>query len=69
MADHTSENFDGVVVKAAAKDSSVLPHLETWERMMKLPVVEAAWKESQGVYGKVKGESREFALIRSDQMT
>jgi perilipin-2 len=60
MADYTNEKTNGhAVVKAGEKDASVLPHLETWERMMKLPVVEAAWSQSQGVYGKVKGELRE----------
>lgn len=34
----------------------LLPHLESLERMMKLPCVEAAWQQGQGVYGKVKGE-------------
>lgn len=43
------------VVKA---DENVLPHLESWERMMKLPVVEAAWQQSQGYYDKVRGELR-----------
>lgn len=35
---------------------SLLPQLESWERMMKLPVVEKAWGCGQDVYGKVKGE-------------
>ncbi|CRK89629.1 CLUMA_CG003267, isoform A [Clunio marinus] len=39
------------IVKA---DDTVLPHLESWERMMKLPVVEAAWYQSEEVYKKVK---------------
>lgn len=34
----------------------LLPQLESWERMMKLPVVEKAWGCGQDVYGKVKGE-------------
>jgi len=37
-----------------AKD--LLPHLESLERIIKLPVVNAAWDKSQDVYGKVKGE-------------
>lgn len=37
-------------------DGSLLPHLESWERMMKLPVVEAAWTQSHNVYDKVRGE-------------
>lgn len=61
MAAKTNEKTNGAIVKADYKDVSVLPHLESWERMMKLPVVEAAWSQSQGVYGKVKGESRKFS--------
>jgi perilipin-2 len=41
-------------------DQSLLPHLETIERMMKLPVVEAAWIQSQDVYEKVKGSNAMF---------
>lgn len=46
MASNNTEN--------STPDASVLPHLESWERMMKLPVVEAAWSQSQGYYDKVK---------------
>jgi len=46
--------------QVAKCDGSVLPHLESWERMMKLPVVEAAWDQSQGVYNKVKDFSPMF---------
>lgn len=35
---------------------ALLPQLESWERMMKLPVVEKAWGKGQDVYGKVKGK-------------
>jgi len=38
----------------------LLPHLESLERMMKLPVVGAAWQQSQDVYEKVKGHNRMF---------
>ncbi|EDW51071.1 lipid storage droplets surface-binding protein 2 isoform X1 [Drosophila sechellia] len=41
-----------------AKD--LLPHLESLERIIKLPVVNAAWDKSQDVYGKVKGKNRVF---------
>lgn len=49
-------------VRKIAEDGSgpLLPHLESLERMMKLPVVEAAWCQSQGVYGKVKEFSPMF---------
>jgi hypothetical protein len=43
--------------------SPILPHLESWEKMMKLPVVEAAWHQSEEIYTKVKGEE-----IRSNFM-
>lgn len=39
---------------------NLLPHLESLERMMKLPVVEAAWQQGQDVYGKVKDYSPMF---------
>lgn len=39
---------------------SLLPQLESWERMMKLPVVEKAWGKGQDVYGKVKDHNRMF---------
>lgn len=35
-------------------NAALLPHLESFEKMMKLPVVEAAWHQGQDVYGKVK---------------
>lgn len=35
--------------------AALLPHLESFEKMLKLPVVEAAWHQSQDVYGRVKG--------------
>lgn len=40
------------------QNAALLPQLESFERMMKLPVVEAAWNQSQDVYGKVKGKSK-----------
>lgn len=41
---------------APVEDAALLPHLESIERLMKLPVVEATWHQSQDVYGKVKGK-------------
>lgn len=38
---------------------NLLPHLESLERIIKLPVVGAAWDKSQDVYGKVKGKHME----------
>jgi perilipin-2 len=44
------------IVKVTEDGSGpLLPHLESLERMMKLPMVEAAWSQGQGVYGKVRG--------------
>lgn len=36
--------------------AALLPHLESFEKMLKLPVLEAAWAQSQDVYGRVKGK-------------
>lgn len=44
----------------SAEDGTLLPHLESIERLMKLPVVEATWNRSQDVYGKVKGSNAMF---------
>lgn len=41
--------------------AALLPHLESFEKMLKLPVVEAAWHQSQDVYGRVKGK-KEFHI-------
>lgn len=38
-------------------NQSLLPHLESLERIIALPCVGAAWQQSQDVYGKVKGKS------------
>lgn len=44
-----------------SKDNlNLLPHLESLERMLQLPVVGAAWQQSQGVYEKVKSHNRMF---------
>lgn len=48
---------NGAVAEDQPKDAKdLLPHLESLERIIKLPVVNAAWDKSQDVYGKVKGE-------------
>lgn len=49
--------------------AALLPHLESFEKMLKLPVVEAAWHQGQDVYGRVKGKDgqkidRNFQLNR-----
>lgn len=43
--------------------AALLPHLESIEKMMKLPVLEAAWNSSQDVYGKVKSNLIFFRLF------
>lgn len=40
---------------ANSDSAALLPHLESFEKMMKLPVVGAAWQQGQDVYGRVKG--------------
>lgn len=40
--------------------ASGMPHLESLDRVMKLPVVEAAYNQGVGVYGKVKGANSLF---------
>lgn len=42
---------------------NIFPHLESLERMMKIPVVEAAIVQGQEVYCKVKGGSYGFYLV------
>lgn len=42
---------------ANSDSAALLPHLESFEKMLKLPVVEAAWHQGQDVYGRVKGNS------------
>lgn len=49
------ENHCNNSVMENNKDS-LLPHLESLERFIQLPVVEAAWQQGQGVYEKVKGQ-------------
>lgn len=44
------------VVSKATITEPLLPHLETIERLLSLPSVSFAWNQSQGMYGKVKGQ-------------
>ncbi|KAH8305308.1 hypothetical protein KR044_000299 [Drosophila immigrans] len=55
---HTTTVSEATEAPKDAKD--LLPHLESLERIIKLPVVNAAWDKSQDVYGKVKGKNRVF---------
>lgn len=50
----------------SAEDANLLPHLESIERLMKLPVVEATWHQGQDVYGKVKGNHHKLHYTYSD---
>lgn len=55
MANNESaEKSNGTVQKAT---DPVLPHFETIDRLLQLPMCSIAWSQSQGVYGKVKGQS------------
>lgn len=44
---------------------SLLPHLESLERMMQIPIVGKAWSQSQEVYDKVRGK---FLSIQGPRM-
>ncbi|XP_055615558.1 lipid storage droplets surface-binding protein 2-like [Toxorhynchites rutilus septentrionalis] len=47
---HSNGEAPGVTEHQA----SLLPHLESLDRMLKLPVVDATWQQTQSVYGRVK---------------
>uniref|UniRef100_T1DEJ2 Putative lipid storage droplet-2 n=1 Tax=Psorophora albipes TaxID=869069 RepID=T1DEJ2_9DIPT len=51
MSAKTQENGE---VAQTAENNNMLPHLESLDRMLKLPVVDATWQQTQNVYGKVK---------------
>lgn len=59
MANHkqatSSKNEKCNEIVASNDNSGLLPHLESFDKMLKLPMVEAAWNQGQDVYGKVKG--------------
>lgn len=58
---NAGENGNAIAISDQIKDTqNLLPHLESLERIIKLPVVNAAWDKSQDVYGKVKGNNRVF---------
>lgn len=46
---------NGEVAQPTEGQASLLPHLESLDRMLKLPVVDATWQQTQNVYGRVKG--------------
>lgn len=45
---------------ANSDSAALLPHLESFEKLLKVPVLEAAWHQGQDVYGRVKGKSNSF---------
>lgn len=45
---------NGEVAQPTEGQASLLPHLESLDRMLKLPVVDATWQQTQNVYGRVK---------------
>ncbi|XP_058064201.1 lipid storage droplets surface-binding protein 2 isoform X2 [Anopheles bellator] len=48
----SNTNNDTDVTPSSA--AALLPHLESLDRMLKLPVVDATWQQTQNVYGRVK---------------
>lgn len=56
----TKESTSNETQVVAVQGSNLLPHLESLERMMKIPVVEATWNRGQDVYGRVKGHNAMF---------
>lgn len=42
-------------IVAYTDNNGMLLHLESLDKMMKIPVFDAAWHQSQDIYGKVKG--------------
>uniref|UniRef100_A0A182IJ84 Uncharacterized protein n=1 Tax=Anopheles atroparvus TaxID=41427 RepID=A0A182IJ84_ANOAO len=51
-----TSNTASLDISAPANSSAaaLLPHLESLDRMLKLPVVDATWQQTQNVYGRVK---------------
>lgn len=57
--ENNSDKSNGVngangALQKASEVSSLLPHLESIDRLLSLPSISIAWTQSQGVYGKVK---------------
>ncbi|XP_050071398.1 lipid storage droplets surface-binding protein 2 [Anopheles maculipalpis] len=51
----TTNTSDAINTDTTVPNSSaLLPHLESLDRMLKLPVVDATWQQTQNVYGRVK---------------
>uniref|UniRef100_A0A182Q694 Lipid storage droplets surface-binding protein 2 n=1 Tax=Anopheles farauti TaxID=69004 RepID=A0A182Q694_9DIPT len=62
MSSKVQENGSAATTNTAAPtnttdappSNTLLPHLESLDRMLKLPVVDATWQQTQNVYGRVK---------------
>ena len=53
-SDKSNGTTNGALQKSS-EVSSLLPHLESIDRLLSLPVCNITWTQSQAVYGKVKG--------------
>ncbi|KAG5683202.1 hypothetical protein PVAND_012498 [Polypedilum vanderplanki] len=53
-SDKVEYNDNGAVQKVTVNVSSLLPHLESIDRLLSIPVCSIAFNQSQSVYGKVK---------------
>lgn len=55
---NNSDKSNGAIEKLTeVPSSSLLPHLQSIDRLMSLPICSITWNQSQGMYGKVKGQS------------
>ena len=59
---HEINKSNGTVQVTNENSNSLLPHLETIDRILSFPIVNSAWCQSQGMYGKVKGETKLIIL-------
>lgn len=50
------------VEEVSVATGSLLPHLESLERMMQIPIVGKAWSQSQEVYDKVRGKCLRYKV-------
>lgn len=63
MSAKVQQQANGEVAQPTEGQASLLPHLESLDRMLKLPVVDATWQQTQNVYGRVKGRCDLGSLI------
>lgn len=55
MAARVQENGD--VAQNGENQNNLFASLQSLDRMLQLPVVDATWQQTQNVYGRVKGKS------------